>query len=190
MFPSSELQVRRELRRRPAVPPPVRRLQRIPERNHAEREEPAELRAVPPQVKGRACGRGRGQGAEPQAGFHLFSFSFSRDEGLSSSQAHIALNDHASLFHETKEQLDGSTTPSELSGTPRHPRDASVSSALQSRTRTATCPWRTTRAAPTPPRTRPTARTRKARSPPRNAGRTWRLIQPSAHTGKVGAPPR
>ncbi|XP_056293046.1 cadherin EGF LAG seven-pass G-type receptor 2 isoform X1 [Pseudoliparis swirei] len=29
-----------------------------------------------------------------------------RDDGLSSSQAHIALNDHASLFHETKEQLD------------------------------------------------------------------------------------
>uniref|UniRef100_H2THB8 Cadherin, EGF LAG seven-pass G-type receptor 2 n=1 Tax=Takifugu rubripes TaxID=31033 RepID=H2THB8_TAKRU len=34
-----------------------------------------------------------------------------RDEGLNSSQAHIALNDHASLFHETKEQLDGSGIP-------------------------------------------------------------------------------
>ncbi|XP_028431059.1 cadherin EGF LAG seven-pass G-type receptor 2 isoform X2 [Perca flavescens] len=29
-----------------------------------------------------------------------------RDDGLSNSQAHIALNDHASLFHETKEHLD------------------------------------------------------------------------------------
>ncbi|XP_069580139.1 cadherin EGF LAG seven-pass G-type receptor 2 [Brachyistius frenatus] len=29
-----------------------------------------------------------------------------RDDGLSTSQAHIALNDHASLFHETKEHLD------------------------------------------------------------------------------------
>lgn len=30
---------------------------------------------------------------------------------MNSSQAHIALNDHASLFHETKEQLDGSGNP-------------------------------------------------------------------------------
>ncbi|XP_035858499.1 cadherin EGF LAG seven-pass G-type receptor 2 isoform X1 [Sander lucioperca] len=29
-----------------------------------------------------------------------------REDGLSNSQAHIALNDHASLFHETKEHLD------------------------------------------------------------------------------------
>ncbi|XP_061583050.1 cadherin EGF LAG seven-pass G-type receptor 2 isoform X2 [Cololabis saira] len=29
-----------------------------------------------------------------------------RDDGLSNSQAHIALNDHTSLFHETKERLD------------------------------------------------------------------------------------
>ncbi|XP_023269936.1 cadherin EGF LAG seven-pass G-type receptor 2 [Seriola lalandi dorsalis] len=29
-----------------------------------------------------------------------------RDDGLNNSQAHIALNDHASLFHETKERLD------------------------------------------------------------------------------------
>nr|XP_004544839.2 cadherin EGF LAG seven-pass G-type receptor 2 isoform X3 [Maylandia zebra] len=29
-----------------------------------------------------------------------------RDDGLSNSQAHIALNDHTSLFHETKEHLD------------------------------------------------------------------------------------
>ncbi|KAM7402101.1 hypothetical protein PAMP_017369 [Pampus punctatissimus] len=29
-----------------------------------------------------------------------------RDDGLSNSQAHIALNDHASLFHEKKEHLD------------------------------------------------------------------------------------
>ncbi|XP_040889470.1 cadherin EGF LAG seven-pass G-type receptor 2 [Toxotes jaculatrix] len=29
-----------------------------------------------------------------------------RDDGLSNSQAHIALNDHASLFHETKEHLN------------------------------------------------------------------------------------
>lgn len=35
--------------------------------------------------------------------FHLLS-----DDGLSNSQAHIALNDHTSLFHETKEHLDGS----------------------------------------------------------------------------------
>eukprot|EP00066_Takifugu_rubripes_P022942 XP_011612208.1 PREDICTED: cadherin EGF LAG seven-pass G-type receptor 2 [Takifugu rubripes] len=38
-----------------------------------------------------------------------------RDEGLNSSQAHIALNDHASLFHETKEQLDESDSDSDLS---------------------------------------------------------------------------
>lgn len=30
-----------------------------------------------------------------------------RDDGLSNSQAHIALNDHTSLFHETKEPMDG-----------------------------------------------------------------------------------
>lgn len=34
-----------------------------------------------------------------------------RDDGLNSSQAHIALNDHTSLFHDTKEQLDGSEHP-------------------------------------------------------------------------------
>lgn len=41
-----------------------------------------------------------------------------RDEGLNSSQTHIALNDHASLFQETKEQLDGSVNPAALVETP------------------------------------------------------------------------
>jgi len=35
----------------------------------------------------------------------IFSF---RDDGLNNSQAHIALNDHTSLFQETKEHLNGS----------------------------------------------------------------------------------
>uniref|UniRef100_H3DAY8 Cadherin EGF LAG seven-pass G-type receptor 2 n=1 Tax=Tetraodon nigroviridis TaxID=99883 RepID=H3DAY8_TETNG len=38
-----------------------------------------------------------------------------RDEALSSSQAHIALNDHASLFHQTEEQPDESDSDSDLS---------------------------------------------------------------------------
>lgn len=32
---------------------------------------------------------------------------YCRDDGLNNSQAHIALNDHGSLFHETKEHLEG-----------------------------------------------------------------------------------
>lgn len=31
---------------------------------------------------------------------------FRDDGGLNNSQAHIALNEHGSLFHETKEHLD------------------------------------------------------------------------------------
>lgn len=42
---------------------------------------------------------------------HPCPFDLFRDDGLSGSQAHMALNDHTSLFHQTKEQLDGSTTP-------------------------------------------------------------------------------
>ncbi|XP_053723976.1 cadherin EGF LAG seven-pass G-type receptor 2 isoform X1 [Synchiropus splendidus] len=38
-----------------------------------------------------------------------------RDEGLGSSQAHIALNDHTSLFHETKENDGDSDSDSDLS---------------------------------------------------------------------------
>lgn len=39
--------------------------------------------------------------------FFYFFLCLFRDDGLSNSQAHIALNDHTSLFHETKERLDG-----------------------------------------------------------------------------------
>lgn len=97
---------------RPVVPPSVRGLQRLPERHHAEREEPAELRAVPPEVTRTArAHRAPLRGAASTCCFFLCP---SRDDGLNGSQAHIALNDHASLFHETKEQLDGSVTPPDL----------------------------------------------------------------------------
>lgn len=96
------------LRRRPVVPPSVRRLQRVPERHHAEREEPAELRAISPEVRRKADVVVNQREERRQPAFCLCPF---RDEGLNSSQAHIALNDHASLFHETKEQLDGSVIP-------------------------------------------------------------------------------
>lgn len=46
--------------------------------------------------------RGTGSAVNSFFGFWLF-----RDDGLNNSQAHIALNDHTSLFHETKEHLDG-----------------------------------------------------------------------------------
>lgn len=100
------------LHRRPVVPPSVRRLQRVPERHHAEREEPAELRAVSPEVTRTArAHRALLRRAASTCCSFLCPF---RDDGLNGSQAHIALNDHASLFHETKEQLDGSVTPSDL----------------------------------------------------------------------------
>lgn len=52
-------------------------------------------------------------------------------------------------------------------------------------TRTATCLWRTTRAAPTPPRTPPTARTRRGRSLLRSAGKTWRPTWEREHRHRV-----
>lgn len=108
-----------ELRGRPAVPPSLWRLQRVPERHHAEREEPAELRAVSPQVNGSAGATATAGGAA--APLNPTFLCPLRDEGLNSSQAHIALSDHASLFHQTKEQLDGRVYPSgstEMPGPP------------------------------------------------------------------------
>lgn len=102
-----------------------------------------------------------------------------RDEGLSGSQAHIALNDHTSLFQETKEQLRGiSLSPLfvlTLSGNPSSQLFCLCAAAQTvTATRTATCPWRTTTAAPTPPLTPPTARTMRGCFPGRNAGKVWR----------------
>lgn len=106
-----------------------------------------------------------------------------RDEGLSSSQAHIALNDHTSLFQETKEQLRGiSLSLSPVSVLTLGGTSSSrlfylcpcAAAQTVTATRTATCPWRTTTAAPTPPLTPRTARTTRDRSPGRNAGRAWR----------------
>lgn len=45
------LQMQHELRGRPSLPPSLWRLQRLSERHHAERQEPAELRAICPQVE-------------------------------------------------------------------------------------------------------------------------------------------
>ncbi|CAG06842.1 unnamed protein product [Tetraodon nigroviridis] len=167
-----------DLRGGPALPPPLRRLQRLAERHPAEREEPAELPALSPQVNPEL--------AAPQREelLNLAFLCLSRDEALSSSQAHIALNDHASLFHQTEEQPDGSASTPGLAGAGTA-ASTSVFPPAQSRTRTAICLWRTTRAVPTPPPTPPTARTRRARSPLRNAGRTWRLMQENGRTHKV-----
>lgn len=114
-----------------------------------------------------------------------------RDDGLSSSQAHIALNDHASLFHETKEQLDGITLNQYLvfSWTAMiwslcKPLPSACVQTMTA-TRTATCRWRMTRAAPTPPHTHLTARTRRVHSPQRIAGKAWRLMWPRDHNPTV-----
>lgn len=100
-----------KLHGRQVVPPSLWRLQRVSERHHAERKEPAELRAVCPQVRKRFRIRSmcciKGQTDRPELLWTDFLCLF-RDDGLSNSQAHIALNDHTSLFHETKE-LDGIT---------------------------------------------------------------------------------
>lgn len=97
------------LRGRPVVPPPLRSLQRLPERHHAEREEPAELRALSPQVRRGAHVPAAGGAPAP---FDSTCLCLRRDEGLSSSRAQIALDDHTSLFQDSKQQLDGSVSPS------------------------------------------------------------------------------
>lgn len=63
-----------KLRGRPVVPPSLWRLQRVPERHHAEREEPAELRALSPEVKQRAHVPAAG-GASAWLNLPFFTFS-------------------------------------------------------------------------------------------------------------------
>lgn len=97
-----------ELHGREVVPPPLWRIQRVAERHHAEWEEPAELRAICPPVRKPLNKKLLSVCWVTDWVSELNCFHLLSDDGLSNSQAHIALNDHTSLFHETKEHLDGS----------------------------------------------------------------------------------
>lgn len=63
----------------------------------------------------------------------------------------------------------------------------SVCPQILTATRTAICLWRTTRAAPTPPRTPRTARMWRVPSHQRNAGKTWRpmVLRDLSHMVKI-----
>lgn len=100
-----------KLHGRQVVPPSLWRLQCVSKWHHAERQEPAELRAVCPQVQKhfKIKVHTLHYMTECQEQLYTDFFCLFREDGLSNSQAHIALNDHASLFHETKEHLDGIT---------------------------------------------------------------------------------